>query len=245
MCPSVLFKLFKNNNGTLSGKYVSNGTYHTEKKPFVVSFCSTCFAQIPLGCFCDRGDKMISFKTLSFSAKYPEFGRLTGSWNFAIYFVWPSPHAQSILFTTCLLFLLSIFTSCQKSQSLDPIDNLFKEIRYGTSPSHFDRTQIIIKARKTTWIVTSNTNRSTSRIGYLPEEERYLLLQSFDWEVVNSLPDTVGCPDCWQNGAEWIEVILADSHKKLTFEKGALIEGIEGLQAILRLIYSTFYNRNW
>ena len=150
-------------------------------------------------------------------------------------------YTQLIIFICCIF----IFLSCQKSQSLDPVDNLFSEIHYGTTPSHFNRPQIKIEARKTAMIVTSNTAGSFTNIGYLPEKERQLIIQSFNWEVFNSLPDTIGSSDYWQNGAEWIEIIRSDTHKKISFEKDALIEGIEGLQAILRLIYSTFYNRNW
>ena len=56
---------------------------------------------------------------------------------------------------------------------------------------------------------------------------------------VDDLPDRIGCPDCRDQGAEWIEVVdKSFKNRRITFEKGAppsqlkeLVSWLSGLQA--------------
>ncbi|NOZ74919.1 MAG: hypothetical protein GXO90_06010, partial [FCB group bacterium] len=50
------------------------------------------------------------------------------------------------------------------------------------------------------------------------EWDRYR--QGVDLAALQSYPDVIGCPDCTDGGAEWIEVDLNGEHKKITFEYG-------------------------
>lgn len=77
---------------------------------------------------------------------------------------------------------------------------------------------------------------------YPPVEKRYPF-PSNDWqELINlvdpesfrSLDERIGCPDCADGGAEWIEIQWTNENKRVTFENGQLIKGFEGLVVKLR-----------
>jgi hypothetical protein len=48
------------------------------------------------------------------------------------------------------------------------------------------------------------------------------------------LYNRIGCPDCADGGAEWIQVDWIDESKRVTFENGRMVEGIEKLIEKLR-----------
>jgi hypothetical protein len=60
--------------------------------------------------------------------------------------------------------------------------------------------------------------------------EQWTTLSGYvDFEKFNSLNDTIGCPDCADGGAEWIEIDNGKSIKKVTFEYGVSIAEIDNL----------------
>lgn len=77
---------------------------------------------------------------------------------------------------------------------------------------------------------------------YPPVSKKYPY-SSNEWEQLISLVDSnsflsldnvIGCPDCADGGAEWIEINWKDTNKRVTFEYGQLIKGFEGLISQLR-----------
>lgn len=60
------------------------------------------------------------------------------------------------------------------------------------------------------------------------------IIQNIDFETFKKMPEVIGCPDCADGGAEWIEIIKDDSKHKITFEFGKSPKEIEKLVTILR-----------
>lgn len=60
------------------------------------------------------------------------------------------------------------------------------------------------------------------------------VLKSIDYESFKKLDERVGCPDCADGGAEWVEIMKGDSKHKVTFEFGKAPKEIESLVTILR-----------
>jgi hypothetical protein len=60
------------------------------------------------------------------------------------------------------------------------------------------------------------------------------LLKAVDWDTFSQLPETMGCPDCADGGAEWIEVAVSGRKHRVTFEFGAEIESIQPLIDLMR-----------
>ena len=55
------------------------------------------------------------------------------------------------------------------------------------------------------------------------------LVGAVDMQALRALPDVIGCPDCADGGAEWIEVVRDGVGKRVTFEAGADIPSIQPL----------------
>jgi len=53
-------------------------------------------------------------------------------------------------------------------------------------------------------------------------------------KIFTTLDDTIGCPGCADGGIEWIQVDWTDETKRVTFEYGRAIKGIENLIEKLR-----------
>ena len=66
------------------------------------------------------------------------------------------------------------------------------------------------------------------------------LMAAIDPETLLNMEDRYGCPDCADGGAEWIEVITRRWRKKITFEYGDSIRGIQDLIDQLREIRQRF-----
>jgi len=74
----------------------------------------------------------------------------------------------------------------------------------------------------------------------IPDEEWNSLVNSIDTDILATLPETIGCPDCWDQGAEWIEVVRPDLEKKITFEYGDTLQTIQTLLEQARTIRKRF-----
>ncbi len=60
------------------------------------------------------------------------------------------------------------------------------------------------------------------------------LKASIDLATFNALPERIGCPDCADGGAEWLEIITPEGGKKVTFEYGQVPAGLEEILKLLR-----------
>jgi len=75
----------------------------------------------------------------------------------------------------------------------------------------------------------------------LPESAVWSAVSPKEWEILaasfDTLPDViVGCPDCADEGREWIEVQHKGSRKRLEFSCNAVIGGVQRLQETVRSI---------
>ena len=60
------------------------------------------------------------------------------------------------------------------------------------------------------------------------------LISVLNLETFRALDDRIGCPDCADGGAEWIEINWIDGVKRVTFENRRAVKGIEALIEKLR-----------
>ena len=77
----------------------------------------------------------------------------------------------------------------------------------------------------------------------ISDEQWNRLMDSVDFEKFNSLQDVIGCPDCADGGAEWIEINNGKSTKKVTFEYGDTISEIDDLILELRKIRNDVFSQ--
>jgi hypothetical protein len=71
-----------------------------------------------------------------------------------------------------------------------------------------------------------------------PSLQQQFPFSSNEWNQIISLlnskiftasDDTIGCPGCADGGIEWIQIDWIGGTKRVTFESGHVIKGIEGL----------------
>jgi hypothetical protein len=105
---------------------------------------------------------------------------------------------------------------------------------------------------KTTLEITSDQLvyvEEATRSGELPPVRRTAAVAASEWEAlvaaldrskIESLPETLGCPDCADGGAESIEVVGPDWRKSVTFEFGATIPELQPLLDRVRTLRSRF-----
>jgi len=67
-----------------------------------------------------------------------------------------------------------------------------------------------------------------------PPEEFQELLAAVDMQALQALPNVLGCPDCADGGAEWIEVETGNTLKRVEFEYGVAIPSIQPLLDLVR-----------
>jgi hypothetical protein len=88
-----------------------------------------------------------------------------------------------------------------------------------------------------------------TRPGSLPPVRRTAPITAVEWSqltdlvdrrAIESLPPTVGCPDCADGGAESVEVVASDWREQVTFELGARLPELDPLLTRLRAIRERF-----
>lgn len=137
-----------------------------------------------------------------------------------------------------LLFAISLMMlfSCDSDDEFVPKDAM---IYYGTSfgecigycitETYLEDAEVTIIRRA--WGDEREPVKSTFTIS---TEQMNAILGGIDEEKFKKLPETLGCPDCADGGAEWLEVDYGDEKKRVTFEYMDDIDGISDAVQILR-----------
>ncbi len=76
--------------------------------------------------------------------------------------------------------------------------------------------------------------------GKLTPSERECLMSVVNLEAFMKLDTIIGCPDCADGGAEWVEIEKDGVTRRVTFEHGASVPAIQGLIDKLRLLRANF-----
>ena len=144
-------------------------------------------------------------------------------------------------YTIFFMAILVLFTAskCDESKGKDKI----LRISHGTS---FGMCQGYCFNEKTyTSEYTINYSKAWGRIepGSLPDKLDSVTVDQAIWKelcskidtaIFNNLPETIGCPDCADGGAEWIEIQTNTRTHRVTFEFGQTLPEIAILVERLR-----------
>jgi hypothetical protein len=114
-------------------------------------------------------------------------------------------------------------------------------IRGGTSfgfclPTAYCTTTLEITSTTVVLTRTSRTLGDVRTTGSITPAEWESLTEAVDEGRLRPMPDVVGCPDCADGGAEFVEVVTADWTKRVTFEFGATLPPIQPLVDQVRAI---------
>lgn len=123
--------------------------------------------------------------------------------------------------TTAIITLL-IAMMAKKCEDTSPNTDII-EIRYGTSFGMcMGFCQQEVRFTNDGLVQKKLTPRPNQELKEKTCEKPYsgfqALASKIDFDTFYSLDETIGCPDCADGGAEWIEIITVERTKKVTFE---------------------------
>ena len=134
-----------------------------------------------------------------------------------------------------MILLLAAFTLACEEKDVQ----LEGSIKYGTSFGEclgycvteaevLDEELKVVQKSWDSQLEDIESNRSLS------SEEVESIINGIDTDKFKVLDETIGCPDCADGGAEWIELIIEGEVKRVTFEYMASIDGINPAVEMLR-----------
>ena len=136
--------------------------------------------------------------------------------------------------TILILGFCMILSSCEEKDS--PISKISSGTSFGECIGYCQR-ELIIQEGQVSYVASGYD------ILNFPELQTDTAFSAQAWEDLVALvdfdellgyEDVIGCPDCADGGAEWIEVVLDGQSKKITFEYGDSLASIQDLVDELR-----------
>lgn len=136
------------------------------------------------------------------------------------------------------------FAGCKK----DRINNL-NSISYGTSFGMcvgYCSNNLLISDLKLTFSKSKNGQASDTKTcsKTISEADVNAIKNELNMEKIAALPETIGCPDCADGGAEWIAINADGKQYKITYEYGKAPKELEAAVARLKLLKDGFKDCN-
>lgn len=149
---------------------------------------------------------------------------------------------RTLLFITFSTILS--FSGCKK----DRINNL-NSISYGTSFGMcvgYCSNNLLISDLKLTFSKSKNGQASDTKTcsKTISEADVNAIKNELNMEKIAALPETIGCPDCADGGAEWIAINADGKQYKITYEYGKAPKELEAAVARLKLLKDGFKDCN-
>ena len=136
------------------------------------------------------------------------------------------------------------FAGCKK----DRINNL-NSISYGTSFGMcvgYCSNNLFISDLKLTFSKSKNGQATDTKTcsKTISEADVNAIKNELNMEKIAALPETIGCPDCADGGAEWIAINADGKQYKITYEYGKAPKELEAAVARLRVLKDGFKDCN-
>ncbi len=149
---------------------------------------------------------------------------------------------RTLLFITFSAILS--FAGCKK----DRINNL-NSISYGSSFGMcvgYCSNNLLISDLKLTFSKSKNGQTSDTKTcsKTISEADVNAIKNDLNMEKIASLPETIGCPDCADGGAEWIAINADGKQYKITYEYGKAPKELEAAVARLKVLKDGFKDCN-
>ena len=117
------------------------------------------------------------------------------------------------------VLLVTLFAGCDDKE----LNSSDLTINYGTSFGFcigFCNRSISIRESKIDFAKSGRDSATKVCDKAASNEEWNLLVKSIDYIKFSKLDTIIGCPDCADGGAEWIEIKSGDKKHKVVFEYG-------------------------
>lgn len=133
--------------------------------------------------------------------------------------------------------LVLVTHSCNTVKNAVPSDII--SVKHGTSYGHcmgYCTREEVYTSGSMVYTQQSRDESNPEKVRTEPFSENAFqkLTTSFDRQKWNALPETIGCPDCADGGAEYVEIATTSGVKRVTFDAGSDPEGLGKILAQFR-----------
>lgn len=142
--------------------------------------------------------------------------------------------------------LMLVLGSCADKFVAEPTQDTLT-IRSGISYGYcIGYCQRVLELTPTAAVFTKASNQPSTQYptvsctGAITESEWKTLETQANLAALQKQPQTIGCPDCADGGAEFLEIEQGGERYRVTFEAGKTIPGFESLVTALREKRATF-----
>lgn len=119
-----------------------------------------------------------------------------------------------------LFVLFALFTNCQDEVQSSEITKIEFGTSFGMCAGYCTQVLMITEGKISKTItprLDKNLKEQTCSDSF---DDFDSLIANIDSSEYIALDETIGCPDCADGGAEWIEITTANGSKKVTYEYG-------------------------
>lgn len=138
-----------------------------------------------------------------------------------------------------ILFLSVMTTKCSEDQIVPEIT----EIKFGTSFGmcfgYCIQEVVFVPGSITKTLTPQRNPKLKEKACSLKFSEFESLVSKIDFAGFSSLEEQIGCPDCADGGAEWIEIISKEGSKRVTYEFGKEPKEVKSIIGELRKYYDS------
>lgn len=151
---------------------------------------------------------------------------------------------QKFLSLTCLFALSLSFMSCEK-QSAESVDSISYGTSFGMCVGYCINT-LSISNEKVTFSKSKNGQAPDTKTctATIAASDLDAIKGLMDVDKVIKLPETIGCGDCADGGAEWVAITTNGKTHKVAFEYGKAPTELMAVVTKLRELKETFKNCN-
>jgi hypothetical protein len=154
---------------------------------------------------------------------------------------------QSLSWFFILLTFCVVMVSGQQMQKTD-ISSILSGTSFGKCVGYCRQSiEINFKTLEVTATREANFNQGTFPPIHLKfavtSTEWNNLIDLIDLQAWKSLDDRIGCPDCADGGEEWIQIDWKIGGKRITFENGQAVKGLEEFIDKLRDMRKFYFDK--
>ena len=124
------------------------------------------------------------------------------------------------LLSLTIVILTAVMTNCQEEVQSSDITKIEFGTSFGMCAGYCTQTLTLtndLAEKKVTPRVNQNLEEKTCSISYSGFSS---LSAKINKQAFLGLEETIGCPDCADGGAEWIEITTPEGSKRVTYEYG-------------------------
>ena len=142
------------------------------------------------------------------------------------------------LLSVHFVFLVALLTNCQEQVQSSEIIKIEFGTSFGMCAGYCTQTVTVMEGEVSKTIIPRMDQNLTEKTCAESFGGFHSLSLKVNQSAFMNLEEIIGCPDCAEGGAEWIEITTASGVKKVTYEYGKEPDAVKSFIGELRELYS-------